>query len=214
MPKTDIRDTVMRDLVLQRPLFTSQEAVRVSGGAPASVSRALRHMADAHLLTRLTRGVWANRAHPLFSPYLVIGAWAEAWNEPVYVTSVSALHLHGMLSQIPREIHLATARQRPSLQTPVGAFAFHRLPAALLTGTEPGDEWGRYERATAEKALFDTVYLSCYRGRKWRHLPEIELPPSWSWEAWTPWIHAINYAPVLGAMEAARERLRHELRVG
>ena len=93
-----------------------------------------------------------------------------------YVSFLSALHLHGMLSQIPREIHVAVPHQRRPLSTPVARFVFHRRTSALAPATMPGDRWGRFALATPAQALVDTMYVSAHRGRQFSHLPEIELP--------------------------------------
>jgi predicted transcriptional regulator of viral defense system len=205
--KTDLRAAIMREFVQREPLFTSAAAASRTGGTSDSIARLLTGLARQGLILKVQQGLWANPAHTLFSPYLVVGHLRATWGQPTYVSFVSALQLHGMLSQIPREIHVATDRQRRPLRTPVGHYVFHRLPVALLTGDEPGDEWGRFQRATPEKALFDTVYASLYPGQMWRHLPEIELPAEWDWDRWTPWLAAIKYQPVRRAMEAARERM-------
>jgi predicted transcriptional regulator of viral defense system len=205
------RDAVLRDFVLREPLFSSKD-VGLQLGLPATaVAKALDSLAKSGVVTKVMRGLWANTAHPLFTPYLVVGRIQEETMRPTYVSFVSALHLLGMLSQIPREVHVATDRQRPPIQSPVGRFVFHRLPEQLMTGDEAGDEWGRFQRATPEKALFDTVYLSMRRGRQWRHLPELDIPADWNWNAWTPWIGLIQSAPLRVAMENARSRLAAEL---
>jgi predicted transcriptional regulator of viral defense system len=214
MPKSELRDVVLRELVQREPIFASADARMLTSGAAVSIAKLLERLERQGVVTKVMRGLWANTAHPLFSPYLVVGRLQATWAQPTYVSFVSALQLHGMLSQIPREIHVATARQRASLRTPVGHFVFHRLPAALLTGDEPGDAWGRFQRATPEKALFDTVYVSLHRGRQWRHLPELELPARWSWESWTPWLAALKYSPVRRAMEQARDRMATDLTKG
>lgn len=69
----------------------------------------------------------------------------EPWSTPIdvaaanldasragYVSFVSALHLHGMLSQIPREIHVAVPQQRRALDSPVARCVSspHAFPCA------------------------------------------------------------------------------------
>lgn len=211
MSRSDLRDTLLRDFVLREPLFTSAEVVARTGAQPDAIARRLHHLVEEGLLTKVMRGLWANTAHTLFSPYLVVGRLQESWARPAYVSFISALHLHGILSQIPREVHIATDRPRPTMVTPVGRFVFHQLQESLLIGDEPGDQWDRFRRATAEKALFDTTYASLRRGRQWRHLPELEIPASWDWGAWTPWIAAVEAAPVRIALEQARSRLAQQL---
>jgi len=207
MPRNDLSTTALREVVLRQPLFTSRDVAIATGGSAVVVSDLMHRLAARGLVTKVMRGLWANTAHSMFSPYLVIGRLAESWNEPAYVSFISALHLHGMLSQIPREIHVATAVQHAAMETPIGKFVFHRLGRDLLVGTEPGDEWNRFQRATAEKALFDTLYLGLRRGQQWRHLPEIELPEDWNWSAWDPWLKRISFAPFQVAMRRARTNM-------
>ncbi len=207
MPRNELSTIALREIVMRQPLITSRDVAIATGGSAAVVSVLMRQLALRGLVTKVMRGLWANTAHSLFSPYLVIGWLAKTWQEPVYVSFISALHLHGMLSQIPREIHVATAVQHPAMATPVGKFAFHRLSRNLLVGTEPGDRWNRFQRATAEKALFDTLYLGLRRKQQWRHLPEIELPENWSWSAWDPWLKRIAFEPFRVAMRHTRQQM-------
>lgn len=207
MPRTELSTAAIRDIVLREPIFTSRDVAVATGASAVAISKLMRRLTQNGVVTRIMRGLWANPAHTLFTPYLVIGRLAETWGEPAYVSFISALHLHGMLSQIPREMHVATAEQHARMKTPVGTFAFHRLETNLLVGAEPGDKWGRFQRATAEKALFDTLYLGLRRKQQWRHLPEIELPETWNWNAWDPWLERISFAPFRIAMSRARAHM-------
>lgn len=57
-------------------------------------------------LTRLTRGVWANTSHPDFHPLVCVPKLLG--REQGYVSFLTALHLRGVISQIPRTIQVAT----------------------------------------------------------------------------------------------------------
>ncbi len=207
MPRNGLSTTALREIVMREPLFTSRDVAIATGGSAVVVSDLMHQFTLRGLVTKVMRGLWANTAHPMFSPYLVVGWLAESWQEPAYVSFISALHLHGMLSQIPREIHTATAVQHPAMDTPVGKFAFHRLSQDLLVGAESGDQWNRFQRATPEKALFDTLYLGLRRRQQWHHLPEIELPEDWDWAAWDPWLKRISFVPFQVAMRRARTQM-------
>ncbi|WP_309672009.1 hypothetical protein [Gemmatimonas sp.] len=172
------------------------------------MSKLLKRLGDEGTVARVMRGLWANPRHTLFSPYVIVGSFAEVWGVPTYVSSVSALHLHGMLSQIPREIHVVTAAAHEPRTTPVGRFVFHTVQQNLLDGTQAGDKWGRFEVATPEKALFDTLYLELHQGRSWRSLPELELPKSWSWKRWDAWLERVDFVPFRRALKQARVELR------
>lgn len=198
---TPLTASILAHLDRTDVVFTTRRAAQLGHTSVQSAVRVLKDMAAAGLVTRVTRGVWALTHHPDFSPYAVLpfllgtpesdmasareAPWSAAIDDasanavtarPGYVSFLSALHLHGMLSQIPRDIHVAVPQQRRALSTPVARFVFHRRMSALTPATMPGDRWGRFALATPAQALVDTMYVSAHRGRQFAHLPEIELP--------------------------------------
>ncbi len=79
----------------------------------------------------------------------------------------------GLITQIPRTIYVISLGRTKTVLTPVGSYSVHRLPPELFGGFEERDG----ERmATAEKAVFDTLYLARARGQRFSHLTEVELP--------------------------------------
>jgi hypothetical protein len=195
---TPLTSSILGQLDRDDIVFTTTRAAQLGGTSVQSAARVLQSMARNGLVTHVTRGLWAITSHPDFSPYAVLPfildaqrtpTVAEPWNTPIdiaaanqhasragYVSFVSALHLHGMLSQIPREIHVAVPRQRHALDTSVARYVFHRLTQYREAETVSGDRWGRFALATPAQALVDTMYVSVHRGRHFAHLPEIELP--------------------------------------
>jgi hypothetical protein len=188
---------------------TSDMALEV-GADQSSTSRALTRLQRAHLLTRLVRGVWADTRHPLFSPYIVAPLVTETnvENSECYVSFVSALNVHGMISQFPRAIHLATTAQRRPLKTPIGESHFHQIDRALFDGFEAGDKYGRFALATPTKALFDTLYISTRRSKQFSHLPELELPRSVTDREMQRWILRIPSSTLRVAVNARWQSIR------
>lgn len=165
--------------VLSRPeyvVFTTREYAEASGMAVASASRQLGAAAEHGPLVRLTRGVWANPAHPYFHPLACVPKLIG--NEQGYVSFLTALHLREVIEQIPRAIQVATTGHARTLSTPVGSYEFFHLDPRLM---RRGIEWSEtripYRIATADKALLDTLYISLRRGRRFRSLPELDLRP-------------------------------------
>lgn len=202
---TPLTASILAHLDRTDVVFTTRRAAQLGHTSVQSAVRVLQDMAVAGLVTRVTRGVWALTHHPDFSPYAVLpfllgtpdsdmaSARDTPWSAAIddasanaeaaragYVSFLSALHLHGMLSQIPREIHVAVPEQRRPLSTPVARFVFHRRLSTLTPATMPGDRWGRFALATPAQALVDTMYVSAHRGRQFAHLAEIELPSTMS----------------------------------
>ena len=108
---TLIAPVVLRDVIPRSPVFTTGDVVAATGATPDTTSRALSRLAQRGLITRLVPGLWGATQHPDFSPYAVVPfLLARAANggrdaPEGYVSFISALHLHGMLSQIPGAIH-------------------------------------------------------------------------------------------------------------
>jgi len=172
-----IREVVFNQILARSAVFRTTDLASRARVSTAVASRALGGLARANLVARVTKGVWAAPENPLFSPFAVVPyLFTEAEAPRSYVSFLSALHLHEMVSQIPGAIHVATGRQRRTLHTAVGTFRFHCLQPALLRGFAEGDRSGRFMLATPTKALFDTLYVSARRGKAFRHLPEITIP--------------------------------------
>ena len=205
-----VTETIWRDLLPLSPIFTTAQVARLSGVSLSNASRDLSGLATQGLITRIRRGLWAVTDHPDFSPYAVA---PYLFVEPKrgYVSLLTAMNLHGMVEQIPHRIHIMTTSQRPPLKSPVATYEFHQLQQALFGGFSPYGEIGSFEMASPEKALFDTIYLSARRGRRFSHLPEIHLDASFSEAQMVRWIDLINHPRVRVAVKSKWDRMRSAL---
>ncbi len=139
-----------------------------------SASRTLKKLAHDGGIACVTRGVWSNVHHQSFSPYGAVPYLLK--NEHGYVSFLSALHLGGVISQIPRSIQVATTGRGRKLKTPIGEFEFFQLkPEAMRDGVRVHPGKLPWNIATPEKAWLDAVYLSTRKGRRFSRLPEIDL---------------------------------------
>jgi len=215
---TRLNEVLLTKVLLLRPVFTSREVVELTGSSLTVVSRHLGSLARRGVITRVTRGVWAQPRHPDFSPYgavpFILKATRRKQNREAhgYVSLLSALSLRGVISQIPRAISVVTAKRLATLRTPVGTYEFHQLEPTLIGGFEPYGQARNFDLATAEKALFDTLYFSTRRGRRFSHLPEVELPRTFRPREVEMWISRIRDRRLRSAVaqrwRALRERLR------
>lgn len=211
-----LHDALLREVLLPHAVFTSREVAERTGSSLAAVSRRLGALAQRGVLTRVTRGIWAQPRHPDFSSYAVVpfilrGARDKQNQKALgYVSLISALSLHGVISQIPRSISLVAARQMPTLRTPVGTYEFHRMERGLIGGFEPFGQLRNFDVARPEKALFDTLYFSVRKGRRFAHLPELDLPRTFRPSEVEDWIGRVAYTPLRNAVaqrwRAIRER--------
>lgn len=194
-----VSKAIWNELMPLSPVFSTSEIAESTGMAVSNASRDLAKMEKQGMVTRVRRGLWAVTGHPDFSPYAVVPHLLHS-DESGYVSLLSALNLHGMIEQIPRVVQVVTTTQRPRLETPVGTYEFHQIQAELFGGFRPYRRMRSFDIATPEKALFDTLYLSTRRGKRFSHLPEIELPGGFSSPDVESWIARVGHEPVRRAL--------------
>jgi predicted transcriptional regulator of viral defense system len=155
-------------------IFTTRDYANHHGVSMSAASKRLSRMAGKNLLTQVTKGIWANASHPHFHPLACVPYLLG--KEQGYVSFLTALHLHGLISQIPKTIQIATTGRGRMLESPVGRYEFFQIKPELM---KQGAEWSEthlpYLVATAEKALVDTLYLSTRKNRRFARLPELEF---------------------------------------
>ncbi|HXB27483.1 MAG TPA: hypothetical protein VNV25_22330 [Gemmatimonadaceae bacterium] len=212
---TQVGPIVLRDVTPRAPIFTTATAAAAADVSPNTASRGLARLQEQGLVTRLVRGLWADTRHPDFSPYAVVpfllarSSSQEGQPSAGYVSFLSALHLHGILSQIPPAIQVAVAEQHETVHTPLGDFEFHQIQPELVDGYAAGDAYGRFELATPAKALFDTLYVSARRGRRFSHLPELAIRGSISDADMQRWIARVEHPSFRAAVDERWATVRH-----
>jgi predicted transcriptional regulator of viral defense system len=154
--------------------FTTREFATEAMVAIATATRQLGAAAERGAIVRITRGVWANPKHPDFHPLVCVPKILG--REQGYVSFLTALHLHGVISQIPRTIQVATTGHTRRLDTAAGTYELFQIaPKLMRDGVEWSQTRAAYRIASAEKALVDTLYVARHRGARFRSLPEVEL---------------------------------------
>lgn len=201
---------IWNELLPRSPVFSTAEVAELSGVALANASRALTRLERRGMVARIRRGLWAVPSHPEFSAYAVVPHLFK--QQPGgYVSLLSALNLHGMIDQIPRVVHVVTTSHRPDLRTSFATFEFYRIQRVLFGGFKPYLRTGNFDIATPEKTLFDALYFSARKGRRFTHLPEVELPANFSVAELKGWIRRIDAQPLRIAVEQRWQRLAHRV---
>ena len=180
---------------LGKPLVTTAEASMHLGQTRSAASRALDRLAKAGLVRHLRHGLWSLEpdVDPLVLPeYLTTPL-------PAYVSFQSALRFHGMISQIPHVIYVASLAPTHKVSTSVGTYSIHRLAPSFFGGFETIEKGVRIARP--EKALLDTLYLTPARSRLFAHLPEVEIPASFDEKEAYRWLTKVSLGPRRLAME-------------
>ncbi len=150
-------------------VFTLRDAATQLGRSLTTTAHRLMYLSRQALVKPLRSGVWMlTDAHP--DPLEAVPVLTAPW--PGYVSFHSALVEHGLLSQIPVDIMVASARRAAQWKTPLGSFRLIQLPPAWMWGyimVQRGS--GRFPLAEPEKAVLDIWQASgTWRYRSWRRV--------------------------------------------
>ena len=167
------------------PSFETRDISALLRVSPANASVLLSRLASRGFVRRLARGRWSIGAQSSREQL----AEQVAAPAPAYVSLQSALFRHGLIEQIPEVIYAVTLGRARRVRTPSGTVSLHRMPPALFGGYTTALDGTKI--ATAEKALFDLLYLGPTRSRIFSSLPEIELPRSFRWANVARWVKRI-----------------------
>lgn len=172
-----------------RPIFTTHEIASLSGRSRSTVVHSLSRLARQGLLVKIYRGVWAEPGTRPLSPFEIIPYLFP--RQRVYVSFTSALHLHGMVEQIPQVITLASTAHTNVLRTQAGVFSVHQIAPAFFDGFDWYRGEGNFLVAEPEKALIDSLYLSSRKKKQFGSFPELGFPPGFSFEKAAGWVKRI-----------------------
>jgi len=182
------------------PVIETADAAAALGQSAFAASKTLGRLASAGLVVRIRQGVWS--FEPSISPYEL----AEYITAPMpgYVSLHSALHLHGMIEQIPAVVYVVSLARSQRLRTTRATFSIHRVAPEIFGGW---NEDRGYKLASPEKALFDFAYLAGTRTRLFTTLPELELPRRFRRPEIEHWLSRVPSAKQRAQVKAALERL-------
>ena len=186
---------------LGKHVFTTEDAALALDARRSATTHMLSRLAAAGLLERVRHGLWTTdlTLDPLVLPVHVTAPF------PSYVSFQSALFFHGMVSQIPTVIYVASLAPTRTVRTTLGTFSIHRLAPGFFGGFAILDSGVRL--ASPEKALLDVLYLGPARSRLFAHLPEVELPRRFDRAEARRWIARIPAGPRRLSVERRLETL-------
>ncbi len=174
---------------LDRPVFTTREAAILSGSSLSNASKMLKTLEKKGLVLKVSRGIWAEVGNKKLSPYSVIPLLLP--RNRAYVSFISALHLYGIIEQIPQEITLVSIIHTKKIRTKLGVFSIHRISPPLFDGFDWYRGEGSFLIAEPEKALFDSIYLSTRKKKQFGYFPELYFPKSFSFKKAAEWIEKV-----------------------
>lgn len=174
---------------LGRPVFTTHELITASGKSTSTIVQSLNRLVEQGLLFKIYRGVWAEAGDKRVSAYEIIPCLFP--RQRVYVSFISALHLHGIIEQIPQTITLASMAHTSTIRTKAGVFAVHQINPAIFDGFDWYKGEGSFLIAEPEKALVDSLYLSSRKKKQFGHFPELHFPSDFSFKKAAQWVKRI-----------------------
>ncbi len=172
-----------------RPVFSTFEISALSGKSVSTVTQSLNYLRREGAVIKICRGLWAETGVAI-SAYVVVPYLFPRGR--AYVSFVSALHLHGIIEQIPRVITLASTVHTRTIKTSIATYSVHRIDPAFFTGFAWYKGNDRFLIAEAEKALVDSLYLSARRKKQFGHFPELRFPRSFSFPRAFGWSRRIR----------------------
>lgn len=174
---------------LSRQVFTTNELAAFSGKSLSCTTQALNFLERQGLIRKLYRGIWGETFGAQISPYAVIPFLFS--RQRAYLSFISALHLYGIVEQIPQTITLASTAHTRSLRTKVGTFSVHHIDSSFFDGFVWYKEKNNFLIAEPEKALIDCLYLSAFKKKQFAYFPELYFPKSFSFKKTREWAKKI-----------------------
>jgi hypothetical protein len=195
-----------------RPVFTTHELAALSGKSASTVVQSLNRLAAQGLLVKIYRGVWAESGPRKISPFEIIPYLFP--RRRVYVSFITALHLHGIVEQIPQVITLASIAHTSMLRTKAGVFSVHQMAPAFFDGFDWYKGESHFLIAEPEKALIDSLYLSSRKKKQFGFFPELHFPPEFSFKKAARWANRIPEKKirlyVLAKLKALEEGVKNK----
>ncbi len=173
---------------LNQPVFTTHQLSAISKKSPSVVVQGLRILERDGLVVRVYRGLWAV-SEKYISPYEIIPLLFPL--SSAYLSFISALHLYGIIEQIPQEITLASTSHTRFISTKVGVFSVHHISPEFFCGFDWYKREGKFLIAEPEKALIDCLYISAYKKKQFIHFPELHFPKGFNFRKAKEWIEKI-----------------------
>ena len=185
----DRKSVVQALQLVGRPVFTTREIALLRNGALSATSHALSQLEKKSVIRRVKRGIWCMPSDPRFSPFSAVPFLLPGQRS--YVSFLSALHLHGIIEQIPQIIYVATTGHGRIIRTSIGAYSFHQLSPEFFCGFDWYGKQQNFLIAAPEKALVDSFYLSSRKSRRFSTLPELNFGASFSFARARRWARSI-----------------------
>jgi len=175
---------------IKTPAFTTRQLSMLSGKSISTVTQTLNFLEREGVIFKINRGLWTEVGNISLSVYTLIPYLLP--NHRAYLSFISALHLHGIIEQIPQVVTIAATAHSKTIKTKIGVFSIHRIAPSFFKGFDWYKGTGLFLIAEPEKALVDSLYLSACKKKHFGHFPELHFPKTFSFKRAEEWIKKIH----------------------
>ncbi len=172
------------------PIFTTHDISASSCKSLSVVTQSLNNLVREGAIIKVARGVWMRKGPDAVGPYAVVPYLFP--KHRVYVSFISALHIYGIIEQIPQITTLASTGHNKTLRTSVGSFSTHHITPSFFSGFEWYKEGSSFLIALPEKALIDSLYISAHKNKYFAYFPELHFPKTFSFKRAKAWVSKIS----------------------
>lgn len=186
-------------------VFTTKEFSALGGISLSFASQMLGRLGAKKRIIHLCRSLWADVESPQFNTYQVVPYLTRP--HPAALSMLTAMHLHGMIEQIPQVVDVVSTAKTKKVKTPVADYSIHQLRPDFFTGYQFYRGKGNFLIASPEKALVDSIYFSMRKGKRFSVFPELHLPKSFSRKKARQWAEKISYPKLRKSVQLRLEEV-------
>jgi predicted transcriptional regulator of viral defense system len=185
---------------LRRHVFKTSEIAACCGKTLSNTIQTLNYLEKEGIIFKIARGIWGlDIGRDKLSPYSIIPFLFPG--NRAYVSFISALHLYGIIEQIPQAITLASTVHTKTIKTKACTFFVHRIAPSFFKGFDWYKGRGDFLIAEPEKALIDCLYLSARKKKQFGYFPELHFPETFDFKKARHWADEIPDARIRLAVQ-------------
>lgn len=165
----NLLDALQQIKELNISVLTSNDVATLLNITPSYASHTMRKLQQTGTVFRLKKSLWGLTGK--LDRFALPGYLCAPM--PTYISLHSALHIHGIIEQIPEVIYAVSTSQTHRYETEVAVVSIHHLHPDFFFGYAVSED-PMIKIATAEKALIDYLYLQPAKSKLFYALPEID----------------------------------------
>ena len=155
---------------LNVPVLTTNDVTTLLSISTSHASHIMQQLLDKEIVFRIKQGLWGltGKVDRLALPSYICAPYLA------YVSLQTALHIHGLIEQIPEVVYAVSTGRTRQYKTSIATISIHHIHPDFFFGFEVITD-PMLKIARPEKALVDFLYLQPAKSHFFKALPEIDL---------------------------------------